>query len=52
MSSYHQVMPGLSNRHLPSTLEAFFKIKSRELEDGMLYSEVNSPSIVPFTVLV
>ena len=52
MSSYHQVMPGLSNRHLLSTLEAFFKIKSRELEDGMLYSEVNSPSIVPFTVLV
>ena len=43
-------MPGLSNRHLPSTLEAFFKIKSRELEDGMLYSEVNSPSIVPYCV--
>ena len=50
MSSYHQVMPGLSNRHLPSTLEAFFKIKRRELEDGMLYSEVNSPSIVPYCV--
>jgi len=34
-----EVLPGLGKRHLPSTLEAFFKERSRELKDGLLYFE-------------
>ena len=47
----HKVLPGLGKRHLPSTLEAFFKERSRELKDGLLYFEVHY-SIICFSCIV
>ena len=41
----NQVLPGVGKRHLPSILEAFFKERSRELQDRLLYFEVHSSSV-------
>jgi len=34
-----EVLPGVGKRHLPSILEAFFKERSRELQDRLLFFE-------------